>query len=73
MTYFEAPDPTRPRAALPLAWTSPMPLILGVDIGAAGGLALLTAEGDLLDVEPMPVLPDGPVVRPGKRARRRRG
>ena len=39
-------------------------LVLGVDIGNAGGLALLTGHGDLLDVEPMPILLDGPKGRP---------
>ncbi len=38
--------------------------MLGVDIGNAGGLALLSLAGDLLDVEPMPVLNDGPNGRP---------
>ncbi len=35
------------------------PLILGVDPGLGGALALLTAEGVLLDIADMPVLADG--------------
>ena len=35
-------------------------LILGVDIGAAGALALLDVAGELVDVADMPVLTDGP-------------
>ena len=38
--------------------------VLGVDIGNAGGLALVTTDGVLVDVEPMPVLNDGPKGRP---------
>jgi crossover junction endodeoxyribonuclease RuvC len=34
--------------------------VLGVDIGAHGALALLTGNGDLLDVADMPILRDGP-------------
>ena len=41
---------------------------LGVDIGNAGGLALLSMQGDLIEVEPMPVLADGPVSRPAVNA-----
>ncbi len=37
-----------------------MSLILGIDIGAAGAIAVLTAEGVLLEVHDMPVLEDGP-------------
>ena len=39
-------------------------MALGVDIGLSGGLALLTAEGELVAVEDMPVLRDGPKGRP---------
>ncbi len=39
-------------------------LVLGVDVGNAGGLALVTPAGDLVAVEPMPVLLDGPKGRP---------
>jgi crossover junction endodeoxyribonuclease RuvC len=35
-------------------------MILGVDIGVTGALALLTPQGDLLDVADMPALDDGP-------------
>lgn len=38
--------------------------ILGVDIGATGALALLTDGGDLIAVEDMPILRDGPAGRP---------
>lgn len=39
-------------------------MILGIDIGAAGALALLTDEGDLVDIADMPILRDGPAGRP---------
>lgn len=35
-------------------------LILGIDIGAAGAIALLNADGALVNVDDMPVLQDGP-------------
>lgn len=35
-------------------------MILGIDIGANGALALLSLAGDLLDVFDMPTLADGP-------------
>ena len=38
--------------------------ILGVDIGAARALALVTEAGELLEVADMPVLRDGPASRP---------
>lgn len=38
--------------------------VLGVDVGNSGGLALVTADGDLVDVAAMPVLSDGPKGRP---------
>lgn len=44
------------------------PLILGVDIGRSGGLALLTAEGELVFTAAMPVLNDGPAGRPAANA-----
>lgn len=34
--------------------------VLGIDIGASGAIALLTGEGELLDVNDMTVLMDGP-------------
>jgi crossover junction endodeoxyribonuclease RuvC len=37
--------------------------ILGVDIGSSGALALLSGEGDLIQVEDMPCLNDGPAGR----------
>ncbi len=39
-------------------------LVLGVDIGATGAIALLTQGGHLLAVHDMPVLGDGPAGRP---------
>ncbi len=39
-------------------------LILGVDIGSRGALALLTSDGVLVDVADMPTLDDGPKGRP---------
>ena len=37
-----------------------MSVILGIDIGASGAIALLTPDGELVDVFDMPVLNDGP-------------
>ena len=37
-----------------------MTAILGIDIGASGAIALLTREGELLEVHDMPTLHDGP-------------
>jgi crossover junction endodeoxyribonuclease RuvC len=37
-----------------------MTLFLGIDIGAAGAIALLNTDGALVSVEDMPVLTDGP-------------
>jgi crossover junction endodeoxyribonuclease RuvC len=34
-------------------------MILGIDIGVSGALALLTPEGELVEVADMPVLADG--------------
>jgi crossover junction endodeoxyribonuclease RuvC len=36
------------------------PRILGIDIGAAGAIALLDSDGALIEVVDMPVLQDGP-------------
>lgn len=42
----------------------PIPrLILGIDIGVAGALALVSPGGELLEVTDMPVLQDGPKSR----------
>jgi crossover junction endodeoxyribonuclease RuvC len=38
--------------------------ILAIDLGAAGALASLSADGDLIEVVDMPVLRDGPNSRP---------
>jgi crossover junction endodeoxyribonuclease RuvC len=38
-------------------------LFLGIDIGAQGAIATLDAAGDLIRVEDMPVLADGPAGR----------
>lgn len=38
-------------------------LVIGVDIGVVGALALLTSDGDLVDIADMPVLQDGPARR----------
>lgn len=43
-------------------------LVLGVDIGRTGGLALLTADGDLINAVDMPTLDDGPKGRPAVNA-----
>jgi hypothetical protein len=37
-----------------------MSVILGIDIGASGAIALLTPDGELVDVFDMPFLNDGP-------------
>ncbi|WP_363347144.1 hypothetical protein [Methylocystis echinoides] len=42
--------------------------IIGVDIGAKGALALLSAAGDLFEVADMPILRDGPANRPNVNA-----
>jgi crossover junction endodeoxyribonuclease RuvC len=42
--------------------------VVGIDIGSRGGLALLSAAGELLDVQDMPVLLDGPAGRPAVNA-----
>ena len=39
-------------------------LVLGVDIGSSGALALLTSEGVLVGIDDMPTLDDGPKGRP---------
>jgi crossover junction endodeoxyribonuclease RuvC len=44
--------------------TAPLDLILGVDLGTQGAVALVDRGGDLLAVEDLPVLPDGPRSRP---------
>jgi crossover junction endodeoxyribonuclease RuvC len=38
-------------------------MILGIDIGVAGGLAVLSVSGDLIEVHAMPCLGDGPAGR----------
>lgn len=35
-------------------------VILGIDIGVQGAIALLNADGSLVSAEDMPVLQDGP-------------
>ena len=46
-----------------LATSSKSALVAGVDIGAQGALALLTEAGELIAVEDMPILRDGPAKR----------
>jgi len=36
------------------------PLILGVDIGVSGAIAIMTGDGDLVEIHDMPTLGDGP-------------
>ena len=43
-------------------------MILGIDIGARGAIALLTPTGELVDVFDMPCRADGPIVLPVKLA-----
>jgi crossover junction endodeoxyribonuclease RuvC len=38
-------------------------MILGVDIGISGGIAVLSASGELIEVHAMPCLADGPAGR----------
>ena len=42
--------------------------IIGIDIGAKGALALLSPDGELLEVADMPILRDGPAGRPNVNA-----
>jgi hypothetical protein len=37
--------------------------VLGIDVGATGALAVLTAEGELIEAFDMPSLDDGPAGR----------
>lgn len=39
-------------------------LIIGIDIGASGALALITEAAELIEVADMPILRDGPASRP---------
>jgi crossover junction endodeoxyribonuclease RuvC len=43
-------------------------LFLGIDIGVQGGIAILTASGELIEVHEMPCLHDGPAGRRGVNA-----
>jgi len=45
-----------------------MTKIIGVDLGSKGALALLSPAGELLAVEDMPILRDGPANRPNVNA-----
>jgi len=38
-------------------------MIVGIDIGVTGGIAVLSASGELIEVHEMPVLADGPARR----------
>lgn len=38
--------------------------IIGIDIGVRGALALLSPDGELLEIADMPILRDGPANRP---------
>jgi hypothetical protein len=40
-------------------------MIIGIDIGTQGALALLTPEGELAEIADMPVLRDGPKNKTG--------
>ncbi len=40
-----------------------MTLVIGIDIGATGAIALVDESGELIDVADMPVLNDGPTAR----------
>jgi crossover junction endodeoxyribonuclease RuvC len=54
-TFAASRRPNRPRQA-----RRPTVTILGIDIGAQGALAILSDAGELLDVQDMPCLRDGP-------------
>ncbi len=41
---------------------------IGIDIGSKGALALLSPTGELLEIEDMPILRDGPANRPNVNA-----
>jgi hypothetical protein len=41
---------------------------IGIDIGSKGALALLSPTGELLEIEGMPILRDGPGNRPNDNA-----
>jgi crossover junction endodeoxyribonuclease RuvC len=43
-------------------------MIIGVDLGTGGALALLTPQGDLIEVADVPVLRDSPKNRPAVNA-----
>lgn len=43
-------------------------MIVGIDLGAAGALALMEKDGDLVAAADMPVLADGPKCRPAVNA-----
>ena len=43
-------------------------MILGIDIGSCGAIALLDDNGELIDVADMPILRDGPAGRPAVNA-----
>jgi hypothetical protein len=43
-------------------------MIIGIDIGSRGGLALLNPQGELIEVANMPILRDGPKGRPAVNA-----
>lgn len=43
-------------------------MIVGIDIGSRGALALVSDKGDLLELADMPVLRDGPKGRPAVNA-----
>jgi crossover junction endodeoxyribonuclease RuvC len=43
-------------------------LVLGIDIGSQGALALLGSDGALIDIFDMPILRDGPKGRPNVNA-----
>jgi hypothetical protein len=45
-----------------------MNCIIGIDIGSKGALARLSPAGELLEIEDMPILRDGPANRPNVNA-----
>lgn len=63
MRWRALPSSFASRGGLPVA-----DVLLGIDVGTCGAIAVVTATGDLLAVYDMPVLSDGPKGRPAVNA-----
>jgi len=53
-TIIDLPEPSRATRSR---------IVLGIDIGVVGAIAVMTADGELIAIEDMPVLADGPAGR----------